>query len=104
MTLAVTLQPLPLPFTLGPRKDQRSPETRTSHLNPGLRQIDLQSHLLTGIHVRVLSLSKQGLQLLQLASCEGGPFPPLLSRGAWCRDGKMGPSGDLRPRSLHLLM
>lgn len=59
------------------------PGTRTPHLNPGLGQIDLQSHLLAGIHIRVLGLGEQGLQLLQLASREGGPFPPLLSWGTW---------------------
>lgn len=84
MTVAVTLGPLLPPLTLGPRKGWEGPREQNSHLNPGLRQIDLQGHLLAGIHIRVLGLGKQGLQLLQLAPGEGGPLPPLLSwRTLW---------------------
>lgn len=59
----------------------RGPGSRSSYLDPGLRQIDLKSNLLTCIHIRVLGLGKQGLQLLQLAPGECGPLPPLLPRG-----------------------
>lgn len=85
--VAVTLGALLPPLTLGPRKGWEGPREQKSHLNPGLRQIDFQGHLLTGVHIWVLGLGKQGLQLLQLAPGEGGPLPPLLSRSTLGRGG-----------------
>lgn len=70
-------------YSVVPRGAKRAPGTQMPHLNPGLGQVDLQSHLLAGVDIRVLGLGKQRLQFLQLAPGKGGPLPPLLPRGAW---------------------
>lgn len=50
-----------------------------AYLHSGLSQIDFESQLLSGVDVRVVCLSKNPLQLLQLSAGEGGPDAPLLS-------------------------
>ena len=47
-----------------------------AHLNPCLRQPDLDGQLLPGEHVRVLRLLEGPLQLVQLEGGEGGPGAP----------------------------
>jgi len=49
------------------------------YLHSGFRQIDFECQLLSGVDVRVVSLSKNPLQLLQLGASKGGPDAPLLS-------------------------
>jgi len=52
----------------------------TLYLHPGLRQVDLQRHLLPHEDVRVSRLGEQRLQDVQLRARERGPLPPLLPR------------------------
>ena len=52
---------------------------RAAHLNPGLRQVDLDGHLLAHEDVRVARLAEQVLQHVQLLAGEGGPLPALLA-------------------------
>ena len=49
-----------------------------AHLNPCLRQANLDGQLLPGEHVRVVGPAERLLQLLQLEAREGRPVPPLL--------------------------
>lgn len=51
-----------------------------SHLHSGLRQVDLQRHLLPHEDVRVARLGEQRLQDVELRPREGGAFPALLPR------------------------
>ena len=48
------------------------------YLHAGLRQVDLQRHLLPHEDVRVPGLSEQRLQDVELRAGEGGSLPPLL--------------------------
>lgn len=61
----------------------------SSHLHPGLRQVYLQSQLLPGVDVRVVSLSEDPFQLLQLRAGERGPdasLLPFLVQTGWVRE------------------
>ena len=48
------------------------------YLHSGFSQIDFECQLLSGVDVRVVRLSKNPLQLLQLGAGERGPDAPLL--------------------------
>lgn len=49
-----------------------------SYLHPGLSQVYFEGQLLPGVDVRVVGLSKDPLQLLELGAGERGPDAPLL--------------------------
>lgn len=49
------------------------------YLHSGFSQIDFECQLLSGVDVRVVRLSENPLQLLQLGAGERGPDAPLLS-------------------------
>lgn len=52
------------------------------YLDSGLRQVDLEGHLLPHEDVRIARFGKQRLKDVQLRACEGGALPTLLTRGA----------------------
>lgn len=54
-----------------------------SHLHSGLREVDLQRHLLPHKDVRVARLCEQRLQDVELRAGEGGALPPLLPWVGW---------------------
>ena len=52
----------------------------SAHLDPGLRELQPHGELLPGEHVRVLSLLKTPLELMELKGCESCPGPPNFPR------------------------
>lgn len=50
-----------------------------AYLHSGFSQVDFECQLLSGVNVRVVGLSKNPLELLQLRAGERGPDAPLLS-------------------------
>lgn len=51
------------------------------HLDSGLRQVDLERHLLPHEDVRVAGFGEQSLQDVELGAREGGAFTSLLPGG-----------------------
>jgi hypothetical protein len=51
------------------------------YLDPGLRKVDLDGHLLPREDVRVAGLQEQCLQDIQLRAGERRPLPALLAGG-----------------------
>lgn len=80
---------LPRPVQASLPQPQRP---RSAHLDSGLRQVDLERHLLAHEDVWVAGLGEQRLEDVQLRAREGGALPPLLPRGG-CGDTGSGPPG-----------